>query len=1399
MAQTQSKLEESTRALLFTTKRKKKPAASLNFVDFDAIKLTVASPEDIKNWSYGEVRKPETINYRTLKPERDGLFCERIFGPARDYECSCGKYKWVKFKNVICDRCGVEVTESKVRRERMGHLDLAVPVAHIWFLRKPPSRLSIVLDMKLVDLMKIIYYKEDGYLVLEDLEGDKGKVIFRKRDVIDVEEYQKAKAEFGNKFKCSIGADAVRELLASIDLKNDIDSMRKRIDKVDAEGERSRIIKRMRILEGFMLSHTRPEWMILSILPVIPPDLRPLVPLEGGRFATSDLNDLYRKIINRNNRLKHIEQLRAPEVMIHNEKRLLQDSVDSLIENGAGWKVAVGPGNRPLKSLSDIIKGKEGRFRQNLLGKRVDYSGRSVIVVGPKLKLHQCGLPKEIALELFKPFLLGELIRRHNVTLKAARKMLDKATPEVWDILEALTHDHPVLLNRAPTLHRLSIQAFEPVLIEGKAIQLHPLTCSAFNADFDGDQMAVHVPLSPESIMEAKVLMMANRNIFSTASGRPITLPSHDIVLGLNYLTKPKAGTPGDGKIFSSREEVIFAFQSEKVHPNARIKVSGINAIREESLKPEQWNDPDAWQDWTTVGRVLFNEIVPSELGYINETGDKKGLTKVIESCYQLAGHYRTITFLDDMKNLGYKYATRYGVSISVVDMTVPKIKKDVVRKAQDKIKEVDRQSKAGAITEMERYNKVIDVWTHVTDQVTDLMFHDMKAQDKVRYQSNSTLFNSIFVMADSGARGSRAQVRQLAGMRGLMAKPQKKIVGQYGEIIETPVISNFREGLSVLEYFISTHGGRKGLADTALKTADAGYLTRRLVDVGHDVVIVENDCGTINGIRLGALMSGEDVVEPLEDRLAGRVLLDDIKVLSIEKGKSKDKDKEIVLAETGELVTREKAKSIVAHGVTWVRLRSVLTCESNFGVCANCYGVNLATGRLVEKGEAVGIIAAQSIGEPGTQLTLRTFHIGGTAARVISKSQALSASGGKVVYRNIETLKRKDGEILAQSRNGEIVIMDSSLAQEKESHRIPHGARLKVTDGTKVEAQTLLAEWDPYSFPILSKVRGKVEYEDIEEGITVHEERNKITGLIERRVIEHREQRKRPRLNVLDQKGKALDSYTLPIDTIIVVAKGDEVSVGDVIAKIPLEISITRDITGGLPRVSELFEARKPKNSAVISEIDGTVALGTTPRGAQKVIVRNEETQVVREYIAPQGKHLVVYEGDIVGVGEPLTDGPINPHDILRVKGVKECQEYMVCAIQEVYRLQGVIINDKHIELVVRELLENVRITKSGSTVFLVGEIINRFDFEEENRRVAKERGTQAQAQVILLGVTKAALSSKSFISAASFQETTRVLTDAAVSGKVDVLRGLKENVIIGRLIPAGTGLVTEDEIMAS
>ena len=1357
-------------------KEKKRADRELNFSDFDAIRISLASPEQILSWSYGEVRKPETINYRTFKPERDGLFCERIFGPVRDWECNCGKYKWVKNKGVICDRCGVEVTESKVRRERMGHIELAVPIAHVWFLRKSPSRVATLLNMKISDLERVVYYAR--YIVLEDFKDTDNKVLFSAQQLLTEEEYQKIRQEYGGKVRVGIGASAARELLSRIYIPAEAVDLHEQLKVATSDAERSRLVKRLRVVEAFERSKVKPEWMILTVLPVLPPDLRPLVPLEGGRFATSDLNDLYRRIINRNNRLKHIESLRAPEVMIHNEKRLLQEAVDALIENGARGKVVVGAGNRPLKSLSDILKGKQGRFRQNLLGKRVDYSGRSVIVVGPNLRLHQCGLPKEMALELFKPFIIRELMKKENVMLKAAKRMLERVKPEIWDILDQVTKHHPVILNRAPTLHRLGIQAFEPVLIEGKAIQLHPLTCAAFNADFDGDQMAVHIPLSLESQLEARLLMLSSNNLLSPASGRPIAVPSQDMVLGCNYLTKFKAGDHGEGRVFGSRVEVEAVYQRRAISLHARVKVRGINRIIEPELTAQQNGDPTQWKDWTTVGRVLFNMIVPQELGYVNQMMGKKELAELVDRSFRALGHSQTVKLLDDLKQVGFRYATRAGVSISIQDMIVPKEKEKLVREAQQQVLEVERQAKIGLITESERYNKIIDLWTRVTDRISDLMFDEMKKQENAVYQGGEQKFNSIYMMANSGARGSAAQIRQLAGMRGLMAKPQKKLTGGLGEIIETPVISNFREGLTVLEYFISTHGGRKGLADTALKTADAGYLTRRLVDVANDVVIAQEDCGTITGISIGTLSSGDETIEALEERIIGRIALDTVTNPLTDE----------VIIKAGELISAEAAKKVKEAEIDRLRIRSVLTCEASWGICAKCYGLNLANLRMVGMGESVGIIAAQSIGEPGTQLTLRTFHIGGAASRVVKRSQITAAHDGVVRLLNVRTLKNKDGQQVVISRNAEIAVKESS-GKERDHFKLPYGARLKVSENKEVTKTTLLAEWDPHAMPILSEFEGTVKLEDIIEGITVHQERNKVTGLTERVIIEHRAERLHPQVAII-KGGKRVASYTLPVDTYLNVEDGSAVVPGDILAKIPQEVTKTKDITGGLPRVVELFEARRPRNATIVSEIPGSVKLGTTPKGGQKVIVTDEETAMVREYNIPHGKHLVVYEGDRVAVGEALTDGSVNPHDILKVKDAKAVQEHLVNEIQEVYRLQGVVINDKHIEIIVRQMLSNVRITKSGDTELLIGEIVSKNRFKRLNEQVAATNGEPSEAQPVLLGITKASLSSESLISAASFQETTRVLTEAAASGAMDGLRGLKENVIIGHLIPAGTGL---------
>ena len=1376
--------------------KKKRKSDSLDFFDFDSIRLSIASPEQITQWSYGEVKKPETINYRTLKPERDGLFCERIFGPARDFECACGKYRWVKFKGIVCDRCGVEVTESKVRRERMGHIELAVPVAHVWFLKKTPSRVGIVLDMKTSDLERVVYYAQ--YIVLEDLQDSSGRTVYKAGDLLNEDEVRKARNEFRSKLKVDIGAGAIHTLLSKVKPKEESAQIIETLQSVTSEAERSKLIRRLRILQGFIESGNAPEWMILTQLPVIPPELRPLVPLEGGRFATSDLNDLYRRIINRNNRLKHIEALRAPEVMIFNEKRLLQEAVDALFENGARGRVVVGAGNRPLKSLSDILKGKQGRFRQNLLGKRVDYSGRSVIVVGPNLKLNQCGLPKEMALELFRPFIIRELMKTESLTLKAAKRMFEKVRPEIWDILEFVTKSHPVLLNRAPTLHRLGIQAFEPVLIEGKAIQLHPLTCAAFNADFDGDQMAVHVPLSQEAQLEAKMLMMASNNILSPASGKPIAVPSHDMVLGLHYLTKEKHGEKGEGMVFAEPSEVVTAYQNRKVDLHARIKVRGVNELVEEGLSKDERGNPKAWKDYTTVGRVLFNQIVPQEMGYVNKAQGKKELSQLVERCYKTLGHYRTVQLLDDLKRTGYHYATVAGLSISVSDMHIPKIKKDEIAEARRKVKMIEQQAKNGVITESERYNKIIDIWTHVTERISDVMFDAMKEDEKRVFKAGEARFNTVFLMADSGARGSRQQVRQLAGMRGLMAKPQKKLTGGVGEIIEQPIVSNFREGLTVLEYFISTHGGRKGLADTALKTADAGYLTRRLVDVAHDLVITEDDCGTINGIRLGNLTAGDEIIESLDERLLGRVVLEDVVVPVVEGKKTTDK----VVVESGEFVNAEAAAEIKAAALEMVRARSVLTCEARQGVCAKCYGMNNATGRMVEIGEAVGIIAAQSIGEPGTQLTLRTFHIGGAASRVTKRSHAVSAKGGKVEFKGVRTIENREGHVVVVSRAGLALV--HGAGDSVEEHKVPYGSRLKVKDGAKLDAGDLIAEWDPYTMPIVAEHDGVVTLKDVREGVTLRTDLNKITGIVERRIIEQESRRgekgESKRLNprvVVEKGGKDAASFPLPTDTILLVAEGQAVKIGDVLAKIPQEVTKSKDITGGLPRVSELFEARKPKNPAIISEIEGVVGLGIGAKGLVQVSVRNEETDMVREYLIPQGKHLVVYEGDRVGVGEALTDGAINPHDVLHVKGIKEVQEFLVNAIQEVYRLQGVTISDRHIECIVRQMLQNVKIENSGDTPFLKGEIVNRFYFADENRKTKEKGGKEAQAEPVLLGITKGSLASSSFVSAASFQETTRVLTEAATTSKIDQLKGLKENVIIGHMIPAGTGLQARAKLM--
>ena len=1376
---------------LFNLGKTKKKAKELNYLNFDAIKIGIASPAKIRNWSFGEVKKPETINYRTLKPERDGLLCERIFGPSKDYECACGKYRWVKFKGVVCDRCGVEVTEAKVRRERMGHIELACPVAHIWFLRKSPSRIGIILDMRPTDLEKVVYYA--AYVVLEDTKDPvTGRVEYKRGEVFTETQLNEVKKKYA-KIKVGIGANAIRDLLENIDIKVEMGYLEKEIVTIKNDADRAKAIKRMKIMEGFLASGNKPEWMIMTVLPVLPPDLRPLVPLEGGRFATSDLNDLYRRIINRNNRLKHIEALRAPQVMIYNEKRLLQEAVDALIENGARGKVVLGAANRPLKSISDILKGKQGRFRQNLLGKRVDYSGRSVIVVGPNLKLNQCGLPKEMALELFKPFVLAELIKKENITLKVAKKKMEHADNEIWDILERVTCKHPVMLNRAPTLHRLGIQAFEPVLIEGLAIQLHPLTCAAFNADFDGDQMAVHVPISQEAQMEARMLMMATNNILSPASGRPMANPSHDMVLGINYLTKVKDGEMGEGKFFGDKDEAQTANQHEILDLHAKIKVRGMNDLTPASVdydaENKTWKKVGEWKDYVTVGRLIFFDILPAGVDWkrYNKAVSKKDLSNLVDESYKDAtiGHHATVLLLDHMMNLGFRYCTISGLSISIADMSVPEKKSEIIEKAQKEVRAIEVQFEDGMITDNERYNRVIDIWTKVTDRVADMMNEAMQKQDKRPYKKDEARFNSVFMMADSGARGNRQQIKQLAGMRGLMAKPQKKLTGGQGEIIENPILSNFREGLTVLEYFISTHGGRKGLSDTALKTADAGYLTRRLVDVGHNVVINLEDCGTENGVDMKALVSGDEVIESLSDRITGRVTLEDVKVAGPD-------GKNVVIVKAGELVTPAHAKEIEKAKIESVRVRSVLTCESDLGICAKCYGQNLATGYLVETGEAVGIIAAQSIGEPGTQLTLRTFHIGGTASRVLEKSEAKAKAEGKVTFKDVTTVKNRDGQDIVISRGAVLTVKYTDAKKfPPEELKLSYGTNLHVADKAALKAGDLIAEWDPHTVPIITEQDGVIKYLDIKEGVTLHRERDKVTGVIESKVIAHRGAKRSPRL-VIEDGARIVGSHNLPTDTIILVESGDVVKQGDVIAKIHRDTAKTKDITGGLPRVAELFEVRRPKNVAIITKIEGLVSLGTNAKGLVEVSVKNEETGQVEAYAIPYGKHLVVYEGDRVTVGEALTDGSVDMHDLLAVKGVKEVQNYIVDAIQEVYRLQGVNINDKYIEIVVRQMLSNVKVTDPGGTTLLKGEITHRSAFKKENEDTVKTGHEAAQGEPVLLGISKASLASESFISAASFQETTRVLTDAATTSKVDYLKGLKENVIIGHLVPAGSGFAT-------
>lgn len=1325
--------------------------------DFDAIRIKLASPERIRQWSYGEVKKPETINYRTFKPERDGLFDQKIFGPVKDWECACGKYKRMKHKGIVCDKCGVEVISSKVRRERMGHIELATPVAHVWFLRGVPSRIGLVLDMTLRQLERVLYY--ESYIVT-----DPGDTPLKEKELLTEEEFKKKISEYGSRFKAGMGAEAIKELLKKIDLDKLTAEIKSKIKETSSPGIKRKLYKRLRVLEAFRKSGNRPEWMILDVIPVLPPDLRPLVPLEGGRFATSDLNDLYRRIINRNNRLKRLMELNAPSVIIKNEMRMLQEAVDALFDNTKRAKVLKASTKRPLKSLSDMIKGKQGRFRQNLLGKRVDYSGRSVIVVGPELCLNQCGLPKKMALELFKPFVYGKLEEKGYVsTVKHAKRLVEKETPEVWEALEEVIAEHPVLLNRAPTLHRLGIQAFDPVLVEGKAIKLHPLVCTAFNADFDGDQMAVHVPLSLEAQIEARVLMMSVNNLLSPASGKPIVGPTQDMVLGLYYLTKEKRGLRSE-TVFSSPDVVRLAYDSGVVTEHTGIKVRMNGSIVE-----------------TTVGRVIFSEILPDEVPFsmVNKELNKKELAKLIEYIYLRAGRRKTVEFLNRMERLGFEFATRSGISICMADMHIPSQKARLIKEAEQEVMTVQKQYADGLITQGERYNKVIDIWANVTEKIADEMMKELGAEDGKTLSDEELKerrsFNSIFMMADSGARGSTTQIRQLAGMRGLMAKPS-------GEIIETPITANFREGLTPLQYFISTHGARKGLADTALKTANSGYLTRRLVDVSQDVIISEKDCGTREGITVTALIEGGEIIQSLEERIFGRLLAEDIK----------DPITGEVIVKKNEVIDEEKLKKIVDAGINSVKIRSVLTCETRHGVCAKCYGIDLARGKMVDIGEAVGIIAAQSIGEPGTQLTMRTFHIGGAATKVIEQAVHEAKNPGSVKFINLSAVKNREGLLVVLNRNAMVAIVDSH-GREKERYNLVYGTKLFVKDGEKVEAGQKLAEWDPYSTPIITEVGGRIALGDIIEGVSMKESFDEITGLSQKVIIDY-PAHMRPRISIKDSQGKTIKTqtglarYILPAGAHILVEKNSEVYPGDILAKIPRETIKTKDITGGLPRVAELFEARRPKEQAIVSDIDGMVEFKAGPRGTRIVVVRGGD--ITKEYIIPKGKHVIVREGDYVKAGEPLMDGSVNPHDILDILGPKELQRYLVDEVQKVYRLQGVSINDKHIEIIVRQMMRRVRIEDHGDTEFMVGEQVDRFIFEEENERVRKQGGRPAQARPLLLGITKASLTTYSWVSAASFQETTRVLTEASLNGMVDELLGLKENVIMGRMIPAGTGM---------
>ncbi len=1337
--------------------------------DFDSIRISLASPEKIRSWSHGEVTKPETINYRTFKPERDGLFCARIFGPIADWECLCGKYKRMKHRGVICDKCGVEVTLSRVRRERLGHIELASPCSHVWFFKGLPSRIGYLLDITLRELERVLYF--EAYVIV-----DPGEVpSITRAEVVTDERKRALDQEFPGKFVAIMGAEGIKELLKKVDVESLSLEIREKMKTEQSQQKKLKYAKRLRVVESFRKSGNKPEWMILDVIPVIPPELRPLVPLDGGRFATSDLNDLYRRVINRNNRLKKLMELHAPDVIVRNEKRMLQEAVDALFDNGRRGRVLRGANNRPLKSLSDTLKGKQGRFRQNLLGKRVDYSGRSVIVVGPELKLHQCGLPKKMALELFKPFIYHRLEQRgHCTTIKQAKELVEQQDPVVWDILEEVIKDHPILLNRAPTLHRLGIQAFEPVLVEGKAIKLHPLTCTAFNADFDGDQMAVHIPLSPEAQIEASTLMLSSNNILSPAHGAPIAVPTQDMVLGLYYLTKARPGTKGEGRTFASSDDVLIALEMGEVETLTPIKLrytgrvidlvkafDNQNIIRTEPVEyVKQYMD-------TTVGRVILNDVLPDEMPYLNGLLKKKGMAQMVHYCYLKFGLQITVGMLDEVKKLGYLYATRAGISIGIDDMVVPASKPKLVSEAERAVIEVQTQYQEGAITQGERYNKIIEIWSKVTERVAEEMFKVMEEDDRTgRY------LNPIYIMADSGARGSKQQIRQLSGMRGLMAKPS-------GEIIEQPITANFREGLDVLQYFISTHGARKGLADTALKTADSGYLTRRLCDVAQDVIVSETDCGTGDGIDVKEIREAGETIEPLADRIVGRVALETVY----------DFEGSIIVRANQE-ISEDLATQIQKAGKESIKIRSVLTCESKRGVCQLCYGRNLATGRMVERGEAVGIISAQSIGEPGTQLTMRTFHVGGTATGSAEQSKQDAKSNGFAKFMAINTVRNAKGELVAMNRTGILALVDEK-GRERERYEVVYGARILFEDGAPVRENDVLLEWDPYTFSILTEVSGTVHFKDMIDGITMAEQVDEITGMSQWVVTDSQDEKKIPQIIIRPQGGGRADEkrYLMPTHAHLMVADGEEVHAGDVLAKIPRATTKTKDITGGLPRVVELFEARKPRETATMSEIDGIVKIGEIVKGQRRLMVKSDDG-FEKEYMIPRNVHISVQDGERVHAGDRLVDGPLNPHDILSVLGEKELQKYLVNEIQEVYRLQGVNINDKHLEVISRQMMRWVKIDDIGDTEFLPEEVVDKFKFREENTRVIEAGGRPAQGKPVLLGITKASLSTDSFISAASFQETTRVLTEAAINGKVDYLRGLKENVIMGRLIPAGTGM---------